>query len=580
MDSLKDIPPPPLTDCELPDEVVLEKLTKKIARCERMLAKESSSSHHSRTTPPSSPSSRGKSSKLQKKHAMYLAQLGEMTYRARRDSTGGIGGGDPPGDYKKKKSSPGQASPLGVMEMSLRYSSHRDDPGSEKDSKPKKVKKTKKTKKKEKKMVSNKATQTSEASLCSNTSYSDITLDDEEDEASSIDDDQKEDELPEGISRIIKISRTNEGTQTAKLSSPFLRGPRSERISRLCAMYDLEPSRYRRRSPVKKEEQKDTEGGEGGGGVEVIAATAVATTAAVETEIPPSIRRKEEEKKLDPDPVFHASLRSLSPGSIKPKYRSVKELRGVYASPTALPAKTGSQSGDENGQVKSETNSKEEAQAVVQKKQVDDKNTKPKPDSTSYTIPPKLQGMKMLRNMYDAKTSPGVSSKNPYANVPTLPYVPIEKKEAKETKAKTEKVTATKAVPSQNPPARSVSPIRKIMTLYQTVLTPSVEDIDRNVVALVALFPAKMNEFLPKQSKMLHIFQSLGIHPVYVDGSNPKETQRRNKLFSVSGKWGVYPQVFVRKQDTGKLEFFGDFDRIESLNECSMLKQTLHAAIL
>jgi len=48
----------------------------------------------------------------------------------------------------------------------------------------------------------------------------------------------------------------------------------------------------------------------------------------------------------------------------------------------------------------------------------------------------------------------------------------------------------------------------------------------------------------------------------------------------ISGrKWGTYPQLFGRKKDTGKLEFFADVDQIEALNDCRVLRQTLDTAL-
>lgn len=109
-------------------------------------------------------------------------------------------------------------------------------------------------------------------------------------------------------------------------------------------------------------------------------------------------------------------------------------------------------------------------------------------------------------------------------------------------------------------------------------MTSSVHDIDSPLVALVSLFPMSMHEFLPRQSRVLLMFQALDIQPVYVDGSDPKESARRNELFDLSGRRGVYPQLFVRKKETGKLEYFADFNKIEALNDCQMLKETLEQA--
>jgi hypothetical protein len=129
-----------------------------------------------------------------------------------------------------------------------------------------------------------------------------------------------------------------------------------------------------------------------------------------------------------------------------------------------------------------------------------------------------------------------------------------------------------------------------VVTLHQAVMTSSVHEIDSPLVALVSLFPESMYEYLPKQNRALLIFAATFGHLeeegkeypiIYVDGSNPKERERRNELFELSGaKRGVYvyPLLFVRKQNTGKLEFFADFDKIELLNDCQTLKEEIEKA--
>lgn len=115
-------------------------------------------------------------------------------------------------------------------------------------------------------------------------------------------------------------------------------------------------------------------------------------------------------------------------------------------------------------------------------------------------------------------------------------------------------------------------------TLQQAVMTSSVHDIQSPVIALVSLFPESLYEFLPQQSRALLILQALDIQPIYIDGSDPKEKDRRNELFDLSGKRGVYPQLFVRKQETGKVEYFADFEKIQVLHDCGILKESLEKA--
>jgi hypothetical protein len=145
-----------------------------------------------------------------------------------------------------------------------------------------------------------------------------------------------------------------------------------------------------------------------------------------------------------------------------------------------------------------------------------------------------------------------------------------------------------------------------VLTLHQAVMTSSVHDIDSPLVALVSLFPESMYDYWPKQNRALLIFKALGLMDeqpststsmmriVYVDGSNPSEKERRNELFELSGKRGVFPQLFIRRNESNnelhnstttgggrnnKLEFFADFDKIELLNDCQTLKEEIEKAI-
>lgn len=175
-----------------------------------------------------------------------------------------------------------------------------------------------------------------------------------------------------------------------------------------------------------------------------------------------------------------------------------------------------------------------------------------------------------LRAMFDSPTGekPRRSwrPKRVFDAVPPAPLVTSE--DAAPTKPVPTTVTMRVQEGSDQPQA--------VITLQQAVMTSSVHDIDSQLVALVSLFPESLHAYLPKQNRALLIFHALGIEPQYVDGSNPDERERRDELFRLSGKRGVYPQLFVRKQ--GKLEFFADFDRIELLNDCDTLKDELEAA--
>lgn len=55
-----------------------------------------------------------------------------------------------------------------------------------------------------------------------------------------------------------------------------------------------------------------------------------------------------------------------------------------------------------------------------------------------------------------------------------------------------------------------------------------------------------------------------------VDGNDVTARDIRDELFEISGIRGNYPQFFIERHD-GQIEYFGDFDRMETLNETSGL---------
>ena len=59
-----------------------------------------------------------------------------------------------------------------------------------------------------------------------------------------------------------------------------------------------------------------------------------------------------------------------------------------------------------------------------------------------------------------------------------------------------------------------------------------------------------------------------------VDGVDPANTPLRTTLFGLSGKRGVYPQVFIKSAE-GKIEFVGDLEEITSLIDTDTLPQEI-----
>lgn len=68
------------------------------------------------------------------------------------------------------------------------------------------------------------------------------------------------------------------------------------------------------------------------------------------------------------------------------------------------------------------------------------------------------------------------------------------------------------------------------------------------------------------QSKVLDWLHSWKVPHSIVDGMDPAQREMRNKLFNLSGIRGNYPQFFFEFID-GTINFLGNFDKMESLNE-------------
>jgi|UniRef100_A0A8J9S2C5 hypothetical protein len=59
------------------------------------------------------------------------------------------------------------------------------------------------------------------------------------------------------------------------------------------------------------------------------------------------------------------------------------------------------------------------------------------------------------------------------------------------------------------------------------------------------------------------------------DGSDPTNKDRRNELFALSGKRGVYPQFFVIEESKPKPRFWGDYETMEVSNENGTLAEDI-----
>ncbi|KAL7541065.1 hypothetical protein ACHAXR_010600, partial [Thalassiosira sp. AJA248-18] len=69
-------------------------------------------------------------------------------------------------------------------------------------------------------------------------------------------------------------------------------------------------------------------------------------------------------------------------------------------------------------------------------------------------------------------------------------------------------------------------------------------------------------------------FASRKVPHTIVDGNDPEQRETRNKFFEISGVRGNYPQFFFAFED-GTINFMGNFERIDNLNETKDLPAEL-----
>jgi hypothetical protein len=72
------------------------------------------------------------------------------------------------------------------------------------------------------------------------------------------------------------------------------------------------------------------------------------------------------------------------------------------------------------------------------------------------------------------------------------------------------------------------------------------------------------------QNRSLSWLTTKGVPFVIVDGNDVTSRDIRDELFELSGIRGNYPQFFIERHN-GQIEYFGNFDRLETLNETSSL---------
>lgn len=78
-----------------------------------------------------------------------------------------------------------------------------------------------------------------------------------------------------------------------------------------------------------------------------------------------------------------------------------------------------------------------------------------------------------------------------------------------------------------------------------------------------------------KQERARAMLKSVGIVPTEVDGAQECNRAERSSLFEISGLGPRYPQLFL--VDDSSTEFWGDWERLESMNENGILKDDLRS---
>mmetsp|Transcript_32455 Transcript_32455/g.59860 ORF Transcript_32455/g.59860 Transcript_32455/m.59860 type:complete len:154 (+) Transcript_32455:320-781(+) len=72
------------------------------------------------------------------------------------------------------------------------------------------------------------------------------------------------------------------------------------------------------------------------------------------------------------------------------------------------------------------------------------------------------------------------------------------------------------------------------------------------------------------QTKAQDWFHTRKVPHTVIDGMDPAQREIRNKLFEISGIRGNYPQFFFEFED-GAINFLGNFDKVDDLNETTGL---------
>jgi hypothetical protein len=118
-----------------------------------------------------------------------------------------------------------------------------------------------------------------------------------------------------------------------------------------------------------------------------------------------------------------------------------------------------------------------------------------------------------------------------------------------------------------------VEPYRNKLTSLSTTMKDKTGTSQNNAAAtLICLVSLGCHDRIQSsnQNRSLSWFTTKGVPFVIVDGNDVTSRDIRDELFEISGIRGNYPQFFIERHN-GQIEYFGNFDRMEILNETSSL---------
>lgn len=175
------------------------------------------------------------------------------------------------------------------------------------------------------------------------------------------------------------------------------------------------------------------------------------------------------------------------------------------------------------------------------------------------------------QNMVDPVAPPAVSAPVPEdASTADAVIAPpaVEKKESPVVAVEPSAVPET---PVSMPPHEPVTIVveKKEEEPLLEIETPNMEP---HVLVLVSNQALK-REVVANQQKAFTILDAAKIPYQTVDGSDPNHKDQRNQLFGISGLRAEYPQFFLVNEFS--TEFFGDWDKFATANECGTLAHDL-----